>query len=337
MKRLSVVIANYNYERYLGEAIDSALALHWDDVEVVVVDDGSTDGSASIIQSYGDRIRSLLTENAGQREAVNRGFAACTGDVVVFLDADDVLPPDLPTRLAAVWSSGVSKAQFRMQRIDAEGKPFGDPFPAYDPVPTPDQVRHWATSTSAYPAPPGSGNAYARAFLARVLPAGPELGAAADSGPLAAAPFHGDVITVPEVVVGYRQHGANDSYLLSDDARFAREVARARGRWHFAQRVAPVPGGAGHGEPDESALFRSRELLQFRVAAARLTPAERPLPGDSRARQIVDAVRSPLHPGPERLRVRLVLAVWCLGVALAPRRVVRPLLRMRWGRLRPPV
>jgi cellulose synthase/poly-beta-1,6-N-acetylglucosamine synthase-like glycosyltransferase len=332
VKRLSVVIANHNYELYLGEAIDSALALRWGDVEVVVVDDGSTDGSAGLVHSYGDRVRSLLTENAGQREAVNRGFAACTGDVVIFLDADDVLPPDLPAHLAAVWSSSVSKVQFRMQRVDAAGKPLGDPFPTYEPLPTPEQVRHWAASTTAYPTPPGSGNAYARAFLERVLPAGPELGAAADSGPLAAAPFCGDVITVPEVVVGYRQHGANDSDLLSDDTRFAREVARARARWRFAQRVASAPSEAGHGEADESPLFRSRELLQFRVVAGRLTPAQRPLPGDSRVRQLVDALHSPLHPGPERLRVRLVVAFWCLAVLLAPRRAVRPLLRLRWGR-----
>jgi hypothetical protein len=224
-----------------------------------------------------------------------------------------------------------------MQRIDADGRTLGDPFPTYDPVPTPEQVRHWAASTSAYPTPPGSGNAYARAFLERVLPAGPELGAAADSAPLAAAPFHGDVITLPQVVVRYRQHDANDSDLLSEDSRFAREVARARARWRYAQRVASAPSGAVRGEVDESPLFRSRELLQFRVAAARLTPAERPLPGDSRFRQIVDAVRSPLHPGPERLRVRLVLAVWCLAVLLAPRRAVRPLLSARWGRRRPPV
>lgn len=334
MNRLSVVIANHNYERYLGEAIDSALALQWEDVEVVVVDDGSTDGSAGLIRAYGDRVSALFTENAGQREAVNRGFAACTGDVVIFLDADDVLPPDLPAHLVTAWSSLVSKVQFRMQRIDAAGKPLGEPFPAYDPLPTPQQVRQWAASTSAYPTPPGSGNAYARAFLERVLPAGPELGAAADSGPLAAAPFCGDVITLPEVVVGYRQHGANDSDLLSEDSRFAREVARARARWRFAQRVAVAPRGARSGEPDESPLFRSRELLQFRVAARRLTPAQRPLPGDSRVRQLIDAVRSPVHVGPERLRARLMVAAWCVAVILAPPRAVRPLLLMRWGRRR---
>src|SRR5688500_13008245 len=125
MKRLSVVIANYNYERYVGTAIESALALQWEDVEVVVVDDGSTEGSQAGIERYGDRVEVLFTENAGQRVAANRGFARTTGDVVVFLDADDVLPPDLPTRLAEAWGPTVSKAQFRMQRIDEAGRPQG--------------------------------------------------------------------------------------------------------------------------------------------------------------------------------------------------------------------
>ena len=65
-----------------------------------MVDDGSTDESRTVIEGFGDRVRVLLTENASQRVAANRGYAMSTGDVVVFLDSDDVLPPDLPTRLA---------------------------------------------------------------------------------------------------------------------------------------------------------------------------------------------------------------------------------------------
>ena len=122
MKRLSVVITNYNYEQYLATAIRSALDLRWDDIEVIVVDDGSTDGSRAVIERFGDQVRVLLTENAGQRVAANRGYAMSTGDMVVFLDSDDVLPSDLPSQLARVWSPAVSKVQFQMQRIDERGQ-----------------------------------------------------------------------------------------------------------------------------------------------------------------------------------------------------------------------
>ncbi|SDN55518.1 glycosyltransferase family 2 protein [Geodermatophilus sp. DSM 45219] len=324
-RRLSVVIANHDYERYVGAAIESALAVEWDDVEVVVVDDGSTDGSVEVIRRYADRVQVLETENAGQRVAVHRGYTRTTGDVVVFLDSDDVLPPDLAVRLAQVWGPTVSKAQFRMQRTTADGAPVGTPFPAYRRVPTPEQIRSWAGATTAYPTPPGSGNAYARWFLDRVLPVGPELGRAADSAFLAAAPFLGDVVTVPEVVVGYRQHGANDSDLLRDAERFPREVVRARQRWHFAQRVSG-------GEVDDRPLFRSRELLQLRVAARRMAPAARPLPGDGFARLLWDALRAPLHTGPEGPGTRLAVTAWCLATLLTPRAVARRLVALRYGR-----
>jgi glycosyltransferase involved in cell wall biosynthesis len=262
MKRLSVVVVNYNYERYVGAAIESALALEWDDVEVVVVDDGSTDGSRAVIEPYAGRVETLFTENATQRVAADRGYGLTTGDVVVFLDSDDLLPTDLAARLASVWTPSVSKAQFRMQRIDESGRPFGEPFPEYRPVPTPADIRRWASATTAYPTPPGSGNAYARWFLDQVTPVGPEVGDASDSAWLAAAPFFGDVISVRDVVVGYRRHGSNDSNLLSDVRRFPREVARARARWRFAQAARGVQPGS----IDERPLFRSRELLQLRVA-----------------------------------------------------------------------
>ncbi|MGE3285968.1 MAG: glycosyltransferase [Pseudonocardia sp.] len=326
MKRLSVVITNYNYERYVAAAIDSALALRWRDVEVVVVDDGSTDASRSIIERYGDRISAIFIENSTQRVAANAGFAASTGDVVIFLDSDDILPPDLPARLSAVWWPSVSKAQFRMQRIDANGRPIGRPFPDYRHVPSPAAIRRWATRTSAYPTPPGSGNAYARWFLERIFPVGPEVGDFADSACLAAAPFAGDVVSLPDVIVGYRQHGANDSDVLADTRRFSREVQRARARWSFARRMdhptSPV---------DERPLFRSRELLQFRVAASRTSTVNRPLPGDGRLRMLWDSMLSPFHSGPEPISHRVVVAGWCIAMLVAPHRLTDRLLAARYG------
>ena len=64
MKRLSVVVANHDYEQYVAMAIRSALDLRWDDIEVTVVDDGSNHGSRAVIEGFGDRVRVLLTENA---------------------------------------------------------------------------------------------------------------------------------------------------------------------------------------------------------------------------------------------------------------------------------
>lgn len=90
---ISVIIPCYNYARYLPHAIDSALAQKSDalDVEVIVVDDGSTDATARTAQGYGERVRYIFQENQGPSAARNTGLRAAQGDFLLFLDADDLL------------------------------------------------------------------------------------------------------------------------------------------------------------------------------------------------------------------------------------------------------
>lgn len=91
---VSIAINNYNYARFLPEAIDSALNQTYPHVEVIVVDDGSTDHSQEIITNYGDKIIPVFKENGGQASAFNAGFAASRGDIICFLDADDIFVPE---------------------------------------------------------------------------------------------------------------------------------------------------------------------------------------------------------------------------------------------------
>lgn len=91
---VSILINNYNYGHFLPEAIDSALNQTYPHTEVIVVDDGSTDNSREIIASYGDRIMPLLKPNGGQVSAFNAGFAASRGDIICFLDSDDLFFPE---------------------------------------------------------------------------------------------------------------------------------------------------------------------------------------------------------------------------------------------------
>lgn len=91
--RLSCVIAVYNGEAYLDEAIDSLLAQTYPQVEIVVVNDGSTDGTAGVIGRYGDRVRALHQDNRGVSIARNRGIEISSGQLLCFLDADDWLDP----------------------------------------------------------------------------------------------------------------------------------------------------------------------------------------------------------------------------------------------------
>jgi glycosyltransferase involved in cell wall biosynthesis len=96
--RASLIIPTFNHARFLGAAIDSALAQTLGAVDVIVVDDGSTDDTPAVLARYAGRVRVLRQPNRGLSSARNAGLAAARGTYVAFLDADDVMAP---TKLAA--------------------------------------------------------------------------------------------------------------------------------------------------------------------------------------------------------------------------------------------
>jgi glycosyltransferase involved in cell wall biosynthesis len=100
--RATIVIATHDHARWLREAVDSALAQTRPGVEVVVVDDGSTDETPAILRDYGSRIVARQQPQRGLPAARNVGLALATGEYVGFLDADDVLEPTKLERQAAL-------------------------------------------------------------------------------------------------------------------------------------------------------------------------------------------------------------------------------------------
>jgi len=92
---VSIIIPAYNYARFLGEAVDSALAQTYPEFEVLVIDDGSTDNTAEVAARYGNRIRYVYQTNAGLSAARNAGIRAARFSCLCFLDADDVMLPEM--------------------------------------------------------------------------------------------------------------------------------------------------------------------------------------------------------------------------------------------------
>lgn len=99
----SILINNYNYDKYLKAAIDSALNQTYKPIEVIIVDDGSTDTSQEIIQSYGTRVKAILKSNGGQASAFNTGFQESKGDFIFFLDSDDTFSPDKVEKIVGIF------------------------------------------------------------------------------------------------------------------------------------------------------------------------------------------------------------------------------------------
>jgi len=92
--KISIVTISFNQEKYLRKCIDSILSQTHCDLEYIVVDPGSTDGSRALIESYGDRIIKVFELDDGPADGLNRGFKRATGQIYGFINADDYLLPD---------------------------------------------------------------------------------------------------------------------------------------------------------------------------------------------------------------------------------------------------
>ena len=166
--RVSIVICNYNYAPFLDNAIRSALDQDYGDKEVIVVDDGSTDGSASIVRAWGDSIRAMYKANEGQVSAYNAGFDQVTGDVVVFLDSDDFLDRSACKEIVEAFRPGVVKVHFRLRLVDVEGAALGPAIPRR--LGEGDVGEALRLRGELYDSAPGSGNAYLVSALRRLMP-----------------------------------------------------------------------------------------------------------------------------------------------------------------------
>ncbi len=245
--KASIVINNYNYARFLSQAIESALGQTYGDTEVIVIDDGSTDGSAEIIKSYGNRIIPVFKNNGGQSSCYSRGFD-------FYLDVVD----ESGVRLDAVVPSGRlgrGTNPLKMMRL------FG-----------------------AYCSPPGSGNVYSRDFLNKILPMQNDtefhrfeaMHFGGDSVPILAAPFFGTIAAIPQILGFYRRHtnaagGVTSTFQPETSMRilkkeYEKDMIRDRA-WRFVARQAQTPK-----LPEPSRL--KRQMCYLRLAGRGLDPGD---------------------------------------------------------------
>jgi glycosyltransferase involved in cell wall biosynthesis len=115
---VSIVVPSYNAERFLAETLESALLQTYPHTEIIVIDDGSTDGTAEIIRAYAGRVTAEFGPNRGASAARNRGTALARGEFIQYLDADDLLPPAaIEHRVAAMRESGADVAYSDWEKL----------------------------------------------------------------------------------------------------------------------------------------------------------------------------------------------------------------------------
>jgi glycosyltransferase involved in cell wall biosynthesis len=213
--KVSVVISNYNYGRYLTKAINSVLSQTYSDVEIVVVDDGSQDDSRSVItqlqQTAPDKIKAIFQTNQGQGGAFNAGFAAATGEIIAFLDADDVWKPHKLQRIVEVFNkSDVVGVMHHLDVIDGNDNSI-DNASTQGPKLSEDLAKVILKTGNAWCFPPTSGLAYRREALEKVFPIDPiKWRIWADGCIIYCTAFVGKIKTLQENLGYYRIHGANN-------------------------------------------------------------------------------------------------------------------------------
>jgi glycosyltransferase involved in cell wall biosynthesis len=326
---VSIIVVNYNNERFLAAAIESALGQTHLLCEIIVVDDCSTDNSRAIIASYGDRIKSVFREvNGGQTAALNSAWPLARYPILIFLDSDDLLLAHAAATFANRWAGETVKIQGPAVTIDKAGRQLGQVTPKFPPNLDTEMIRRMLLRTGDAPLSVGSGNAVSRALMESIT----RDGGFDRETPREMwmewileynAPFYGQVLTIYEPQACYRIHDNNLYHINSiHPTRFAAECRS------FEMKLEYFTGRCrkwGISFDPSVAHNNSLWLLECRLVAGKLSCT-----GDSRVwRNLFRALKVCIN---HEISVskRVIEAAWLVGVAVSPRAVSVRLIELRF-------
>jgi glycosyltransferase involved in cell wall biosynthesis len=229
---ISVLIDTYNYGQFIEQAVESVLAQDSPaaTLEVLVVDDGSTDDTSERLEKLSDRIRYLRKPNGGQASAFNFGFRESRGEFIALLDADDYWLPGKLRRVVEEFerNPAAGMVHHRLMELDMRTGAFGQrPFSGLS-----GDFSVSVKSILSFGPSPTSSLTFRRPVLEKILPVPDAITFQADGYIQGIAPFVAPIVGIDEALAVYRYHGANLYYLSQTDG----EKDRAR----LAQRAASL-------------------------------------------------------------------------------------------------
>lgn len=322
-RRVSVVVSNYNYGHFLDACLDSVASQTCPPHEVIVVDDGSTDGSEAVLRQWEGRVTIVRQENGGQAAAMQRGFAQSSGEAILFLDADDLLKPTAIETLQLVWSPELAALSFGLDLIDAEGTVKG----FYEERPASGDLRPLLLADAGFRFMPTSGNLFRRDVADRLfpLPQG-RWKISADAALIRAAAWVGEVRVLPVALGCYRSHAANNYFR---DAAAPLWIWR-RGLQDMADLARLFCDHAQSGRFGAADLTAARELRLAEIKARMLGAAYHDngtAPRRAMRAALLREMRHPFSPG--ALRWGGFLATLLAAPRQGEARLYRPT-RPRW-------
>ena len=332
--KASIVINNYNYARFLSQAIESALAQTYRDTEVIVIDDGSTDNSVEVMRSYGNRIISVFKKNGGQSSCYARGFEVSSGDLVLYLDADDYLLSHCLSEVIDNWKEGCVKAHFYLDVVDENGGRMNAVVPS-GRLGRGTAPLKMMRLFGAYCSPPASGNVYSRNFLGQILPQENDsefrrfeaIHFGGDSVPILAAPYFGAIAAIPRILGCYRRHGnasggvtsafQTETSLQILEKEHQRDMVRDRA-WRMAAHQTETPKLL---EPSRL----KRRICYLRLSGRRLDTA------DNRLNLLTKGVLSCIWWDGYSWTQKIAITGWFVGVSILPAKIAEVLIRPALG------
>lgn len=318
---VSIIVNNYNYAQFLSQAIDSVLDQTYLRVEVILVDDCSTDQSHEIIFGYGDHIKPIFhADNGKQGAAFNSGFAQSQGDIVLFLDADDYLYPYAIERIVRAWKPELSKVHYRLAVVDSEGNSRGFSYPQGNSLAS-DNVSQSVIEVGTYIGVPTSGNAISRRALEKVMPIPAEFNTVSDDYLSVLIPLYGEVAAIEECLGSYRIHTSNQwamSEVSSD--RFHRFIRHDLRRCELIRQYGTE---LGYDVPNDL-YMRFFGRAWSRLASLKLDPQQHPVQDDRAAVLAYQGIRSLWSYSKYNWQKRTIFSLWFIWVSTTPRWLASP-------------
>jgi glycosyltransferase involved in cell wall biosynthesis len=322
---VSIIINNYNYDRFLAEAIDSALNQTYPHVEVIVVDDGSTDNSREIIAGYGDRIIPILQPNGKQAAAFNSGFARSHGEIVIFLDADDYLLDRAVDQIVALWRPDLAKIHYRLNVVDGDGRSLGYSSPQGTQPLTTGKAWQRLLEIGGYVSTPTSGNALNRKAMEPIFPIPDDYKLTADDYLSTLIPFYGEVAAIEEPLGNYRIHDRNQWAMATvSGERFRRFVRHDLQNYALLLQKAEELGYTVPTDLEQRSIGR----LWSRLISLRLDPQNHPVTADRPLLLIYRGIRSLWKYSTFNWQKRIIYSIWFCWVGLMPLAFAQP--AMSW-------
>jgi glycosyltransferase involved in cell wall biosynthesis len=218
MPLVSIVIPAYNHARYLEHAIASVLSQSYPAVEMIVLDDGSTDDTRAVLANFGGKFYWESHPNIGQAATLNKGWTMCKGEILGYLSADDILLPNAVSEAVEVFGAkpNVSATYCDFNLIDPESR-------VVRRVTTPEYS--YKDMLLSVKCPPGPGALFRRAAYTVAGPWDTSLRQMPDYDFWLRLGLVGRFVRIPKVLAGFRVHESSQTFACADSSRSMEPVA----------------------------------------------------------------------------------------------------------------